>query len=151
MTIRIQKENFNVSSEISALTQGCLDIGAVVSFVGLVRDKVSDRQLKSMTLEHYPGMTERELESLENKAHQRWKLKRTLIIHRIGELFPGDQIVLVVTAGHHRKETYEANVFLMDFLKTQAPFWKKESFMDGKSEWVSANEEDEVALKRWRS
>ena len=126
MTVRIQKENFSVSSEIATLTKGRSDIGAVVSFVGLVRDSSSNRQLKSMTLEHYPDMTEKELVDIEKEANQRWNLEASLIVHRIGELFPGDQIVLVVTCGRHRKETFEANEFLMDFLKTKAPFWKKE-------------------------
>lgn len=150
MAVRIQKEDFDVSSEIAALTQGLSDIGAVVSFVGLVRGKVSQHDLKSMTLEHYPGMTERELERIEKKANERWKLETSLIIHRFGELFPGEQIVLVVTAGRHRKETLEANAFLIDFLKTHAPFWKKETFVDGTSNWVSAKEEDDMALNRWK-
>lgn len=151
MSIRVQTENFNVSSEIAALTQGLSNIGAVVSFIGLVRGSVSDRPLLSMTLEHYPGMTEKELESIERKANERWNLETSLIIHRTGELYPGDQIVLVITAGHHRQETFEANEFLVDYLKSLAPFWKKETFLDGKSEWVNAREQDVEAMERWNS
>lgn len=136
--IRVQTEDFDVSNEIAALTKGRSDIGAVVSFSGLVRDV-------TLTLEHYPGMTERELGKIEAEANERWQLQGASIIHRVGELAPGDNIVLVVTASAHRKDAFEAAEFLMDYLKTRAPFWKREGEI-----WVEAKASDDEAAERWK-
>ena len=136
--IRVQTEDFDVSNEIAALTKGRSDIGAIVSFSGLVRDV-------TLTLEHYPGMTERELDRIEAEAHERWALQASLIVHRVGELAPGDNIVLVVTASAHRKDAFEAAEFLMDYLKTRAPFWKREGEV-----WVEAKTSDDEAAERWK-
>ena len=136
--IRVQTEDFDVSNEIAALTKGRSDIGAVVTFSGLVRDV-------TLTLEHYPGMTERELDRIEAEAHERWALQASLIVHRVGELAPGDNIVLVVTASAHRKDAFEAAEFLMDYLKTRAPFWKREGEV-----WVEAKTSDDEAAERWK-
>jgi molybdopterin synthase catalytic subunit len=149
MTVRVQSQTFDVAAEIAALTQGRTDIGALVTFTGLVRGSASGRDLVSMTLEHYPGMTEAELETVERQAHARWPLQASLIIHRIGELKPGALIVLVVTASPHRRAAFEAAEFLMDYLKTRAPFWKKETFAAGESAWVDARDSDDAALERW--
>jgi molybdopterin synthase catalytic subunit len=123
-------------------------VGAVVSFVGVVRDVPSEDPLISMTLEHYPGMTERELEKIEAEARGRWPLTGALIIHRVGTLKRGDRIVLVVTASAHRKAAFEAAEFLMDYLKTRAPFWKRETRASG-VHWVEAKDTDAAAAKRW--
>lgn len=136
--IRVQTEDFDVSNEIAALTKGRSDIGAVVTFSGLVRDV-------TLTLEHYPGMTERELGKIEAEANERWQLQGVSIIHRVGELAPGDNIVLVVTASAHRKDAFEAAEFLMDYLKTRAPFWKREGEI-----WVEAKASDDEAAERWK-
>jgi len=136
--IRVQTEDFDVSKEIAALTEGRSDIGAVVTFSGLVRDV-------TLKLEHYPGMTERELGKIETEAHERWALQASLIVHRVGELQPGDNIVLVITASAHRKDAFEAAEFLMDYLKTRAPFWKREGEM-----WVEAKASDDEAAERWK-
>lgn len=149
MTVRVQSEDFNVTSEIAALTAGRTDIGAVVTFTGLVRGSSSGRDLLTMTLEHYPGMTEAELEAVEAEARARWPLQASLIVHRVGELQPGANIVLVVTASPHRQAAFQAAEFLMDYLKTRAPFWKKEAFADGHATWVDARESDDTALQRW--
>tara|TARA_R110000868_G_scaffold17774_7_gene77604 strand:+ start:521 stop:934 length:414 start_codon:yes stop_codon:yes gene_type:complete len=135
---RVQTEDFDINDEIAALTEGRSDIGAVVSFTGLVRDV-------TLTLEHYAGMTERELDKLEAAANARWQLQGVTILHRIGTLHPGDNIVLVVTASKHRKDAFEAAEFLMDYLKTRAPFWKREG-----EEWVEAKDSDDEAAKRWK-
>ena len=136
--IRVQHEDFDVGSEIAALTSARTDIGAVVTFSGIVRDV-------ALELEHYPGMTERELNRIEAEAHARWKLQASLIIHRIGKLAPGDNIVLVVTASAHRGDAFEAAEFLMDYLKTRAPFWKREG-----ENWVAAKASDDKAAERWK-
>ena len=136
--IRVQTEDFDVSNEIAALTKGRSDIGAVVTFSGLVRDV-------TLTLEHYPGMTERELGKIEAEARERWKLQDVSIIHRVGELAPGDNIVLVITASAHRRDAFEAAEFLMDYLKTRAPFWKREG-----ENWVEAKASDDKAAERWK-
>jgi molybdopterin synthase catalytic subunit len=151
LAVRVQSDDFDVATEIEALTQARTDVGAVVTFTGIVRGSAGGRELISMTLEHYPGMTEAELEAVEKDAHQRWPLQASLIIHRIGELRPGANIVLVVTASPHRHAAFQAAEFLMDFLKTRAPFWKKETFSDGAAEWVDARETDDEALQRWQS
>ena len=149
MAIRIQTQDFDSAAEIAALTAGLTDIGAVVTFTGLVRGSAGGRDLVSMSLEHYPGMTEAELEAVEAEAHARWPLQASLIVHRVGELRPGANIVLVVTASPHRHAAFQAAEFLMDYLKTRAPFWKKESFADGAAAWVDAREADDIALARW--
>jgi len=148
VTVRVQKEDFDAGREIITLTEGNLLIGGVVTFIGCVRDIAGKDSLRAMTLEHYPGMTERELERIETIACERWQLEATLIIHRIGRLEPGDQIVMVITASPHRHAAYEANQFLVDWLKTKAPFWKSEHSSRGVS-WVEARESDDRAAKRW--
>lgn len=135
---RVQTEDFDINDEIAALTEGRSDIGAVVTFTGLVRDV-------TLTLEHYAGMTERELSKLEADANARWSLQGITILHRIGTLRPADNIVLVVTASKHRKDAFEAAEFLMDYLKTRAPFWKREG-----EDWVEAKESDDQAAERWK-
>ncbi len=151
MGVKVQSEDFDVASEVDALASGRTDIGAIVTFTGRVRDDDKGRPIKSMTLEHYPGMTEEELSRIEADANARWPLQASLIIHRTGELSPGDNIVLVVTASAHRQAALEAAGFLMDYLKTRAPFWKKETGPAGESSWVEARENDETAATRWRS
>lgn len=150
MGVKVQREDFDVASEVDALASGRTDIGAIVTFTGRVRDDDRGRPIKSMTLEHYPGMTEEELSRIEADANARWPLQASLIIHRTGELYPGDNIVLVVTASAHRQAAFEAAGFLMDYLKTRAPFWKKETSPAGESSWVEARENDETAATRWR-
>ncbi len=150
MGVKVQREDFDVASEVDALASGRTDIGAIVTFTGRVRDDDKGRPIKSMTLEHYPGMTEEELSRIEADANARWPLQASLIIHRTGELSPGDNIVLVVTASAHRQAALEAAGFLMDYLKTRAPFWKKETGPAGESSWVEARENDETAATRWR-
>lgn len=151
MGVKVQSEDFDVASEVDVLTSGRTDVGAIVTFTGRVRDDDKDRPITSMTLEHYPGMTEAELSAIEAEANARWPLQASLIIHRTGELSPGDNIVLVVTASAHRQAAFEAAGFLMDYLKTRAPFWKKETGPEGESSWVEARENDETAATRWRS
>lgn len=145
--IRVQTQDFDIGAEVAALTKGRTDIGAVVTFSGLVRD-MNDGSVASMELEHYPGMTEKELSRIEEEAHRRWPLQASLIIHRIGRLLPGDNIVLVVAASAHRQAAFEAASFLMDYLKTRAPFWKREE-REGEAQWVDARESDDVAMKKW--
>lgn len=147
--IRVQTEDFDIGAEIKALTEGRTDIGALVTFTGLVRD-MNEGRVSLMELEHYPGMTEKELARIKQEAHQRWPLQASLIIHRIGRLSPGDNIVLVITASAHRHAAFEAASFLMDYLKTSAPFWKKE-IRDGEARWVEARERDNAAMKKWFS
>lgn len=149
MAVRVQEEDFDVGAELSALSAGNHGIGGVCLFVGLVRDLAGDEAISSMTLEHYPGMTEKELARIEVEAQERWPLEKTLIIHRYGRLAPGDRIVLVAAASAHRQAAFEAAQFLMDFLKTKAPFWKLEETGDGKASWVDARDSDETALERW--
>ena len=144
--ISVQLEDFDISSEINALKAGNHDIGAVVSFVGTVRDLADG--LTSMTLEHYPAMTMVELTRIADEAQSRWPLEGCRIIHRYGELYPGDNIVLVLTSSAHRQAAFDAANFVMDFLKTNAPFWKKETTSKG-SKWVDAKDTDDAALKRW--
>jgi len=144
--IRVQTEDFDVGAEIAGLKAGRTDIGAIVSFTGTVRD--ADGTVREMTLEHYPGMTETELEKIEAETHTRWKLQASLIVHRVGALKPGDNIVLVITASAHRDAAFDAAKFLMDYLKTSAPFWKRESGPSG-SRWVEAKTSDDDAATRW--
>ncbi len=147
--IRVQAEDFDIAAEIAALTGNDRDIGALVTFTGLVRGGKEDNNLAAMTLEHYPGMTEKALQEIEREAHQRWPLKASLIIHRYGRLEPGENIVLVITASSHRQAAFEAAEYLMDWLKTRAPFWKLEE-SDAGSRWVDARESDGKAAKRWQ-
>lgn len=150
MSVRLQEEDFDIAAEISSLVGGRTDIGAVVTFTGLVRDVAGGEPIVDMTLEHYPGMCEAELERIEAEALKRWQLQGTLIVHRYGKLPPGERIVLVITLSAHRREAFEAAEFLMDFLKTRAPFWKKETAVGGDGRWVDARETDEEAIERWR-
>ena len=147
--IRVQREDFDVGAELAALTRGTTGIGGVTSFVGLVRDVAGDQRIAAMTLEHYAGMTERQLESIEAEARRRWPLEAVLIIHRIGRLEPGDRIVLVATASPHREAALAACHFLIDWLKTDAPFWKSEETPEGER-WVEKREEDDKARQGWR-
>lgn len=150
MSVRVQTEDFDIAAELEALTAGRADIGAVVTFTGLVRDMAGADPISAMELEHYPGMTEKALAAIEAEAQERWDLQGTAIIHRYGRLSPGDRIVLVIAASKHRRAAFEAAAFLMDFLKTRAPFWKKEETADG-GRWVDARCEDDVAAERWRA
>jgi molybdopterin synthase catalytic subunit len=149
MSVRVQTADFDLSHEVRALTAGRTDIGAIVTFTGTVRDTAKGQPITEMALEHYPGMTEAELERVEAEARQRWPLQAALIIHRYGALKPGDNIVLVVTASAHRQAAFEAAEFLMDYLKTRAPFWKRETSAEGESHWVDARESDDAAAERW--
>ena len=151
MTVRVQSEPFDVGAEVAALTAGREDAGGVVTFTGFVRGQADGRDLAVLTLEHYPGMTERELERIDDEARARFDLLGSTVIHRIGALTPGEPIVLVVTAAAHRRAAFEAAEFLMDYLKSRAPFWKKESFRDGSERWVDARDCDSAALERWQS
>lgn len=150
MVVRVQAEPFDLSAEVAELTAQRTDIGAIVTFTGTVRGEAGGRVLASMSLEHYPGMTEAELARVEAEAASRWPLQASVIVHRIGELRPGDGIVLVITASAHRKAAFEAAEFLMDYLKTRAPFWKKETGLDGDGRWVDAREMDDDAAARWQ-
>ncbi|MFD1624456.1 molybdopterin synthase catalytic subunit MoaE [Azospirillum griseum] len=150
MTVRVQAEDFDVGTEHAALTRGKTAIGGVALFVGLVRDMAGGQPVSAMTLEHYPGMTEKQLEAIEAEARRRWPLDDVLIIHRHGRLEPGDRIVLVATASAHRDAAFESCRFLMDWLKTKAPFWKLEATPEGER-WVAAKESDDAAAARWAS
>jgi len=147
MAVRVQREDFDVTAETAALTAGDADIGAIVTFTGRVR--ADGGSVATMTVEHYPGMTEAELSRIEAEAQARWPLQASLIVHRVGELKAGDNIVLVVTASAHRQAAFEAAGFLMDYLKTRAPFWKKETDAAGKTAWVEARDHDESVGRRW--
>ncbi len=147
--IKVQQQDFDLAAEIAALTKGKTGIGGVVSFTGLVRDVSDGARVAAMTLEHYPGMTEKQLAAIERDACARWPLSASLIIHRYGRLLPGEQIMAVVTASAHRQAAFEAAEFLVDWLKTKAPFWKLES--DGAQEtWVEARDSDDAAAERWK-
>jgi molybdopterin synthase catalytic subunit len=145
--IRLQIGDFDIGAEIAALVKGRHGIGGVVSFVGLVRG--GGDGVQSMTLEHYPGMTEQELTNIEAEANRRWTLDASLIVHRYGKLLPGERIVLVVTAASHRAEAFAANEFLVDWLKTKAPFWKNEETASGAG-WVESQASDDQAAERWK-
>ncbi len=149
MAVRVQHEDFDIAAEVRQATIGNTDIGAVVTFTGTVRGGGPEAPLASMTLEHYPGMTEAELGRIEAEARARWPLAACLVVHRVGELRPGDNIVLVVTASRHRQAAFAAADFLMDYLKTRAPFWKKETGTDGSGGWVDARDSDNAAMARW--
>lgn len=145
MTVRVQTEDFNLGVEAAAL-RGDGEAGALVTFSGIVRGGTDD--VAAMTLEHYPGMTEAALEEIEAEARERWPLSAVLIIHRVGRLMPGENIMMVAAASRHRKAAFEAAEFLMDYLKTRAPFWKKEETPEG-ARWVDAREADDAAAARW--
>jgi molybdopterin synthase catalytic subunit len=149
VSVRVQRDDFDLGAEVARLTAGRTDIGAVVTFTGTVRAGRGADAISAMTLEHYPGMTEEELARVEAEAAQRWPLQASLIVHRVGTLKPGDNIVLVVTASPHREAAFEAAAFLMDYLKTRAPFWKKEQSQDGSEDWVEARASDDRAAERW--
>jgi len=143
--IRVQREDFDVGAELESLARGSHGIGGVVTFVGLVRDSGG---VAAMTLEHYPGMTEKQLAAIEAEARERWPLEEVLIVHRYGRLLPGERIVLVATASSHRQAAFEAAEFLVDWLKTKAPFWKLEETSEG-AHWVEARASDDSAAARW--
>ena len=147
--ISVQTAPFDVGTEQQALTQERTDIGAVVCFTGLVRDFNEKPDVHALTLEHYPGMTERALQDIVSEAEGRWSLQGVRLIHRVGRLDPGDPIVMVAVASAHRRHAFEACDFIMDYLKTRAPFWKKELAATGDTAWVAAKDEDEDALTRW--
>ncbi|MGH7186385.1 MAG: molybdopterin synthase catalytic subunit MoaE [Pseudomonadota bacterium] len=148
MTVRVQTGDFDIGAEIAAMRRGNPKVGAVASFIGVVRDLNEGDRVAEMTLEHYPGMTEKALEKMVTEARTRWDIYDALVIHRVGTLKPGDQIVLVVVTGSHRGEAFQACEFLMDYLKTRAPFWKKERTSAG-ARWVEARESDDAAADRW--
>ncbi|MFO7542889.1 MAG: molybdopterin synthase catalytic subunit MoaE [Thiobacillus sp.] len=150
MTIRVQTEIFDLGAETDAICRGRTDIGALASFVGLARDMNEGSDVQAMTLEHYPGMTEKALAALVEEANTRWSLLDVTVIHRVGRLLPGDPIVLVAVASSHRGEAFSACEYIMDALKTRAPFWKKEETPDGER-WVDARGSDDVAAARWDS
>jgi len=146
--IRIQEADFDLTTEVKVLRKDDPRVGAVVTFVGTVRDLNDGSQVQGMTLEHYPGMTEKSLEEIIVQARTRWDLYKTLVIHRVGPLLPEDQIVLVAVTSAHRGEAFAACEFIMDYLKTAAPFWKKEETPEG-SKWVDARVTDDAAMARW--
>ncbi len=155
MAIRVQREDFDVAAEIAALTAGTPRVGAVVSFIGLVRDLhvregYHRDSVQAMTLEHWPGVTEQALADIEAEAHRRWPLDASLIVHRYGRLEPGERIVLVLTASPHRDAAFDACRFLIDWLKTKAPFWKLEETPKGEH-WVEAHSDDDDAARKWEN
>jgi molybdopterin synthase catalytic subunit len=148
MSVRVQSEDFDLGAELAVLRAGRTDIGGIASFIGTVRDLNEGDAVSTLTLEHYPGMTEKALQAIVDEAHSRFDILAARVIHRVGRLAPGDQIVLVITASAHRGEAFAACEFLMDYLKTRAPFWKKEVTPDGER-WVDARESDDEAAARW--
>ncbi|HWA47825.1 MAG TPA: molybdenum cofactor biosynthesis protein MoaE [Dongiaceae bacterium] len=149
MTIKVQREDFDIGAEIAALTDGNTKVGGLAMFVGLVRDLAPQGKISAMTLEHYPGMTEKRLAEIAEEAKARWPLEGVLIIHRYGRLEPGDRIVLVAATSAHRQAALDACAFLIDWLKTKAPFWKLEESAAG-AEWVDARESDDHAAAKWQ-
>ncbi|MCB1310551.1 MAG: molybdenum cofactor biosynthesis protein MoaE [Sedimentitalea sp.] len=147
MRVAVQEAPFDLGAEVAGFADGCGGMGAVVSFTGIVRDRPGSG-LQAMEIEHYPGMTEAALTRIAQEAQARWSLGDVLVIHRFGRLAPGETIMMVATAARHRKDAFEAAEYLMDYLKSRAPFWKKEIARDG-AEWVAARDEDEAALDRW--
>jgi molybdopterin synthase catalytic subunit len=147
--IRVQREDFDVGAELDRLARGNPRVGGIASFIGLVRDMGGGARVRALTLEHYPGMTEKKLAEIEAEAHRRWPLDAVTIIHRYGRLEPGERIVLVATASPHRAAALEACHFLIDWLKTEAPFWKSEETPAGER-WVEAKAEDDAAKARWQ-
>ncbi|MCA6109862.1 molybdenum cofactor biosynthesis protein MoaE [Bradyrhizobium cenepequi] len=147
-TIRIQEADFDVAQEIAAIGKGRADIGAVVSFTGICRGSENGEPIAALTLEHYPGMAEAEIRRHAEEAMSRWPLSGLTVIHRVGRITPGENIVLVVTASQHRQAAFHAAEFLMDYLKTSAPFWKREESARGSS-WIEARDQDDAAAARW--
>ncbi len=147
--VRVQEAPFDIGAEMAALTAGRTDIGGIGSFVGTVRDTAAGRPITQMTLEHYPGMTEQAMAAIAAEAERRWNLLGCTLVHRVGALSPGEGIVLVLAAAPHRQAALDATAFLIDWLKTRAPFWKKERFADGAERWVEARETDDAAADRW--
>ncbi len=147
MKIAVQTQAFDLGAEASALAAGHRDMGAVVTFTGVVRD-LARGDLDRMVIEHYPGMTQKAIEEIAGEAQRRWNLGDVLVIHRYGDLAPGEMIMMVGTVAPHRKDAFEAAEYLMDYLKSRAPFWKKEITSEG-ADWVAAKDEDEDALSRW--
>jgi molybdopterin synthase catalytic subunit len=147
--VTIQTGDFDFGAEVAALRAGDLGVGAVVGFIGTVRELSDGAAVSAMELEHYPGMTERAIEQMIDAACERFAVRRARVIHRIGHLAAGDQIVLVAVSSAHRGAAFQACEFLMDYLKTQAPFWKKEHTADGAAHWVDARVSDDEALRRW--
>ena len=151
MAVRVSTSDFDISAEMARLTASDTGIGGVALFVGKVRDHAHGEPLTELVLEHYPGMTEAELERIEAEAQRRFKLSASLIVHRVGTLRPGDNIVLVIACSSHRQNAFAAAEFLMDYLKTRAPFWKKEVLANGETRWVDARESDDMAAAAWES
>ncbi len=149
MTVRIQTEDFDAGREIARLRQDNPQIGAIASFIGVVRDVNDEERVAEMTLEHYPGMTEKSITEIVDQAKSRWSICDALVVHRVGRLKPLDQIVLVVVTGAHRGDAFAACEFIIDYLKTRAPFWKKEQTPQG-ARWVESRESDNIAAGRWR-
>jgi len=150
-TVRVQAADFDVGAEFAALIAGHTDIGGVGCFVGTVRASPGGPRLEALTLEHYPAMTERAIAGVVAEAERRWPLIECTVVHRVGRMAPGENIVLVLAASAHRQAALEATAFLIDWLKTKAPFWKRESFVDGSATWVDAREADDAAAARWGS
>ncbi|CAN1565242.1 MoaE Molybdopterin converting factor, large subunit [Burkholderiaceae bacterium] len=149
LSVAVQSADFDLSREYTALLAQDRGIGAIVAFVGTVRDLNLADDVVALELEHYPGMTEKSLRKILDAATERWSLQGARIVHRIGKMYPGDQIVLVLTASAHRGDAYEANNFIMDYLKTEAPFWKKEWTPEG-PRWIEARDSDDKAAARWK-
>jgi len=147
--IKVQTEDFDIGAEIAALTADRTDIGGIGCFVGTVRADTRGSTVTGMTLEHYPGMTERAIARIADQAAERWPLLGCTVVHRVGALRPGENIVLVIAASAHRQAALDATAFLIDWLKTKAPFWKREDFATGQGAWVDAREEDDTAASRW--
>jgi molybdopterin synthase catalytic subunit len=147
-SVTIQRADFDLGEAVASLREGDAQVGAVASFVGTVRDRSDGQLVQAMELEHYPGMTERAIEAMIEQARRRFDIRGVRVVHRVGPLSPGDQIVLVAVSSGHRHEAFQACEFLMDYLKTQAPFWKKETTPDG-ARWVDARQSDDAALSRW--
>jgi molybdopterin synthase catalytic subunit len=147
-TIRIQEADFDIAQEIAALTKGRIDIGAVVTFAGICRGTEDGENIAALTLEHYPGMAEAEIKRHTDEAMSRWPLSGLTVVHRVGRIEPGQNIVLVLTASQHRQAAFHAAEFLMDYLKTNAPFWKREESARGSS-WIEARDHDDAATARW--
>lgn len=149
MKVQVQEADFDLTAEIAALRRERPELGAVVAFIGLVRDLNAGTAVSELTLEHYPAMTQKALEAIVQQAQQRWDIDEVALIHRVGRLLPSDQIVLVAVAGAHRGPAFQACEFIMDYLKTQAPFWKKEQTAAG-THWVEARDSDAAAAQRWK-
>ncbi len=150
LTVRVQAEQFDLGRESDALQRACPEAGALASFVGVVRSTAA-RPIEALTLEHYPAMTEAAMADIARRAHERFELLGATVIHRVGRLAPGAPIVLVLTASHHRRHALDATAYLIDWLKTAAPFWKKEHLADGTESWVEARTEDDEAARAWSS